>query len=105
MSLFANLQKSALLLLLTLLMSGCVHMNTVSLSSIPAQREQVVSAESSRFLLFGISFSSDFVDEAVQSLSEQCNGKVEGIITKFETHNYFLYMFMSDVVSVKGFCR
>ena len=80
-------------------------MNTVSVSSIPAQRDQVVSAEGSRFMFLGISFSSDFVDEAVEDLSGMCNGKVEGIMTKFETHNYFLYLFTSEVVKVKGFCR
>ena len=80
-------------------------MNTVSLSSIPAERDQVVSAESSRFLFLGISFSTEFVDEAVKSLRSQCNGKVEGIITKFETHNYFLFLFMNEKISVKGFCR
>ena len=80
-------------------------MNTVSVSSIPAQRDNLVSAESSRFLFLGISFSTDFVEEAVEELGDQCKGKVEGIITKFETHNYFLYLFMSEKVKVKGFCK
>ena len=91
--------------LILALTGGCVHVNTVSLTSIPADRNKVVNAESSRFLLFGISFSSDFIDEAIKELSVQCDGKIEGVLTKFETHNYFLFIFMTEHVIARGFCR
>ena len=100
-----TIQYSVLLLMITFLSSACVHVNTVSISSIPAQREKVVSASTSRFILFGLAFSSKFVDEAVEDLRAQCDGKIEGIMTKFETHNYFLYLFMNEEVIVKGFCQ
>ena len=93
-------------LILTLTFTGCVHVKTVSLTSVPEDRGQAVSAEGSRFLFLGISFSTDYVDEAIAKLSDQCpNGKIEGVLTKLEVVNYFLFFFATERVVAKGFCR
>ena len=85
---------------------GCVSVKTVSLTSVPAQRTKVVKAEDSRFLFLGISFSTQFIDSAIENLSGQCpSGKIEGILTKHEVVNYFLWFFMTERVTAKGFCQ
>ena len=93
-------------LLLALSLSGCVSVKSVSLTSIPEDREQVVTASGDRFLFLGISFSTSYIDETIASLGDQCpDGKVEGVLTKHEYVNYFLYLFATERVVARGFCR
>ncbi len=102
------IKKTALLMCLSLplMTSACVSVKSVSLTSVPTERQNVIQAEGSRFLFFGLSFSSKFIDQAIDELSSKCpNGKVEGVLTKHENVNYFLGLFVTERVIAKGFCR
>ena len=57
-------------------------------------------------LFFGAAFDSDFIDDAIDELSEKCpQGKVEGVLTKFETIDYFLMIVAKQELNVRGYCR
>ncbi len=96
--------KTSLLLFLGLL-SGCVSLNTVSLTSIPAKRDRQVQAEASKYIFLGLSFDNDFVDEMTGQLKQKCpDGMISGILTKDEAVNYFLYIFWRHHVTATGYC-
>ena len=76
---------------LALFFCGCVHLNSVSQTQIPANRSHKVSAEASRFIVFFFNFDNDYIDSMNESLRRSCEGgRVTGILTKDETTNYFL---------------
>ena len=83
--------------------SGCVSLNSVSQTSIPAERNKQVMASSSQWTFLGIAFSNSFVNEAVDELKAQCEGgRVQGILTKYDDV-YFFPIFVRRV-NVSGFC-
>ncbi|MCT7358978.1 hypothetical protein [Thalassolituus pacificus] len=85
-------------------LTGCVSLNSVSLTQVPAERSNEISATSSSWTFLGIAFSNDFVDEAVLDLKSQCaGGKVEGILTKFQ-HTVFIPVVIREVVAT-GYCH
>lgn len=85
--------------------SGCTHLQSVSTTSIPAQRGRKVQADSDKIIFLGFNFSNDYVDSIVKDLAKQCpNGKVEGLLTKQEDVNYFLYIVWKSRVSASGYC-
>lgn len=89
---------------LTLLMSGCASINSVSLTPIPSQRSNPVKAEVSKFIILGFNFDNDFIDPLVEDLKRQCpNGVVSGVLTKDETISYFLAF--RKQVTATGFCN
>lgn len=99
------MQKNILSLFIFSLLVGCTSLNTVSLTSIPAQRNKPVAAEVSKFIFLGFTFDNDFVDELTSDLKRQCpNGVVSGILTKDEAVNYFLFIFWSHRVKAQGYC-
>lgn len=76
---------------LAAVLTGCVNLNSVSLTQVPAERSHELSASADHWSLLGIAFDNDFVDEAVMDLKSQCaGGKVEGVLTKFQNTVYFL---------------
>jgi hypothetical protein len=86
-------------------LTGCVSLQSVSLTQIPAQRKREVHAEASKFLFFFISFDNDFVDEVRDELRDKCRGgKVTGILTKDESVNYFLGIFTRRRIQATGYC-
>lgn len=94
-----------LLLSLTVLLSGCASLNSVSLTPIPAGRTTPVKVEKSKFIFLGFNFDNDFVNAAEEDLKRQCpNGKVTGLLTKDETINYFLFIFYSKRITATGYC-
>lgn len=94
------------LLSISMLISGCVHLNSVSQTQIPADRSHKVTAEASRFIIFFLNFDNDYVDTMNDSLRKTCQGgKVTGILTKDETVNYFLGLVMKRHVVAEGFCE
>lgn len=95
-----------LTLVLTLfLMSGCVSLNSVSLTSVPANKNQKVRAESERFIFMGFNFDNDYVNSITMELKQQCpNGTVSGLLTKSENINYFLYIFWKSRITASGYC-
>ena len=93
------------LLLSAVILSGCTHLQSVSTTSIPAQRGRKIQASSDKIIFLGFNFNNDYVDSLIQDLAKQCpNGKVEGILTKQEDVDYFLYIVWKSQVSARGYC-
>jgi len=84
-------QRIFVFLLLSVALTGCVSLNSVSLTQVPAERTNEVRASADHWAILGIAFDNDFVDEAVNDLRTQCQGgKLEGVLTKFQNTVYFL---------------
>ena len=88
--------------LLTLV--GCVHLKSVSVTPVPAERGTPVSASAETPLLFlGIGFKDTFADDLADDLRKQCEGgTVTGILTKYEQLSYPLLVRYNVVA--KGWC-
>ena len=98
------LKKTILLSILAIALSGCVGLNTVSMTQVPAERDNKITTNSSSWNFIGINFSNAFVDQAIENLKEQCPiGKIEGIYTKHQTTGYLL-VFKREVV-VSAYCN
>ena len=92
-------------LLLCLLCSGCVHMRSISTTSIPAERDNAVESTGYRFLVLMINFKNDYGNEMTKDLAQQCpDGRVEGILTKQEDIMYFPLFAHAVRVSATGYC-
>jgi hypothetical protein len=84
---------------------GCASVNSVSLSSIPANKSKEVRAETSKTIILGFNFNNDYVDDMAEDLKRQCpNGVVKGILTKDEVIQYFLFFVWARKVSATGYC-
>jgi len=98
------LKNTILFSVLALSLTGCVGLNTVSMTQVPAQRDNVITTKSSSWNFIGINFSNAFVDEAIDKLKGQCpTGKIEGVYTKHQTTGYVL-MFKREVI-VSAYCN
>jgi hypothetical protein len=98
------LKKTILFSLLSLALSGCVGLNTVSMTQVPAERDNKITTNSSSWNFIGINFSNVFVDEAIEKLKGQCPaGKIEGVYTKHQTTGYVL-VFKREVI-VSAYCN
>lgn len=85
-------------------LSGCVSLNSVSMTQVPADRTGEISASASSWTFLGLAFSNAFVDEAILDLKSQCQGgKVEGILSKYQTRIYLLVVERQVVAS--GYCH
>jgi len=87
------------------LLSGCVSLQSVSVTSIPMSSGKSVEATAESGLLFlGIRGNSTYVDDLVKDLRKQCEGgTVTGILTKFEGKSWPL--FIKYKVTAKGDCN
>jgi hypothetical protein len=86
------------------LLSGCVSLDSVSLTQLPEGRDHLVTASASDILFLGFTTQNDFVDEAVESLKSKCRGgKLTGILTKHQTTSYVL-VFKREVIA-SGYCN
>src|SRR3989338_2747945 len=91
---------------LGLLLTGCSHLNSVSLTQIPSNRTQVVEAARSRYIFMAFNFNNDYVDELADDLRSRCvGGVVSGILTKDETVIYFPGLFWKRAVIARGYCN
>jgi hypothetical protein len=85
-------------------LSGCVSLNSVSLTQLPEERDNLVTASASDILFLGFTTQNDFVDEAVENLKAECrDGKLTGILTKHQTTSYVL-VFKREVIA-SGYCN
>jgi predicted small secreted protein len=85
-------------------LSGCVSLNSVSLTQVPEKRDHLVTANASDYLFLGFTTQNDFVDEAIENLKAQCrDGKLTGILTKHQTTSYVL-VFKREVIA-SGYCN
>lgn len=86
-------------------LSGCVSVQSVSLTQIPKKRNKVVSTEVSKMIFFGLNFNNDYVNGIVENLKQKCpEGKVQGILTKDEHINYFLGIVAERHIQATGYC-
>lgn len=90
---------------LMLSLAGCASLNSVSVTSVPAKRDQTVSAQASRWIIFGFNFDNDYADAVAKDLSRKCpSGKISGILTKDEAYFYFLFFVVKRQVTATGYC-
>ncbi|MEO5666505.1 MAG: hypothetical protein ABIR96_00455 [Bdellovibrionota bacterium] len=100
-----TIKTLAATLSLGVLLSSCASLNSTSLSSIPAKRDQVVHAEAARTIILGFNFDNDFVNTLEGDLQKQCpGGDVRGILTKDEVIDYFLFIVWKRKVTADGYC-
>jgi len=98
------LKNTILCSLFAISLSGCVGLNTVSMTQVPAERDNKITTNSSSWNFIGINFSNVFVDEAIEDLKTQCpTGKIEGVYTKHQTTGYVL-VFKREVI-VSAYCN
>jgi hypothetical protein len=89
-----------------LMLSACASINSVSLTSIPAKKNNEVRALTSKVIVLGLNFDNDYVNAMVDDLKRQCpDGQVKGILTKDEVINYFLFIVYKRQVSATGYCQ
>ena len=85
-------------------LSACVSLESVSLTQVPHERNNLISANSHDWHFLGFVTQNDFVDEAINQLKNQClGGKLTGILTKHQTTAYIL-MFKREVIA-SGYCN
>lgn len=87
------------------IVSGCVSLQSASLTQVPAKRDKKITADSTRYIFFGLNFDNDHVDKARDDLIRKCpNGKVSGILTKNEYVVYFPIVVHASRLHAEGFC-
>ncbi len=87
-----------------LVLSGCVSLNSVSLTQIPSDKGALINAQAHDWVFLAFTTQNDFVDEAVDSLKQQCQGgKLTGVLTKHQTTAYVLVIKREVIVS--GYCK
>jgi hypothetical protein len=90
---------------LLVLQSGCVHLQSLSQTSIPAERSKMVRAEAHRFYFLFLNFNNDYVNDMVEQLANQCpKGQVKGVLTKHEGITYFPIIAHATRVEARGYC-
>ena len=93
---------------MTVMITGCTYLESVSLTNIPEERSKVVTATREKGIIFYFNFDTDFTDELSADLRSQCEGGVvSGILTKFENICYVpLFCFYSVYrVTATGYCN
>ena len=93
---------------MTVMITGCTYLESVSLTNIPEERSKVVSATREKGIIFYFNFDTDFADELSADLRSQCEGGVvSGILTKFENICYVpVFCFYSVYrVTATGYCN
>lgn len=87
-----------------LTLSGCVNLNSLSMTQVPEARSNLISASAHDWNFLGFVFDNDFVDEAVSELKQKCEGgKLQGVLTKHQTTAYLL-VFKREVIA-SGYCN
>ena len=98
------MKKLFLFVALTSLLQGCVSLESVSLTQIPEERTNLVTADAHDYVFLGIVTQNDFANEAVEALKKKCpGGKLTGILTKQQSTSYFLVSKREVIAS--GYCQ
>ena len=93
---------------MTVMITGCTYLESVSLTNIPEERSKLVTATREKGIIFYFNFDTDFADELSADLRSQCEGGVvSGILTKFENICYVpVFCFYSVYrVTATGYCN
>ena len=97
--------KIVMVTMLMVFLASCASVRSVSQTSIPAKRENVVKAEVTKNIFFFLNFSTNYLNELTAQLQNSCpNGRVEGILTKDVTIVYFPIIFHQDHITAEGYC-
>lgn len=94
-----------ILLLLFIFTVNCVQLKSISINSQPSKEERssLVQAKTNKFIFLAFNFDNEFLEDVPSKLRAKCqDGKIKGIITKFELISYFL--FFDYVVTASGYC-
>jgi len=90
---------------LAVALSGCVHMHSVSTTSVPIERSEPVEASTYRFFFLLLNFDNNYVDQLTEDLAQKCpDGSIEGILTKQEGIMYFPLIAHASRVTATGYC-
>lgn len=85
--------------------SSCAQVRSVSQTSIPAKRANVVTAEVKNNIFFLFNFRTDYVNDLTTQLKNKCeNGRVEGILTKDVIITYFPIIYYQEHITAEGYC-
>ena len=100
-----RLEKS-LLIIITVFMTNCVSLQSVSITNIPKDTSRPVSTSQTKLIFLAANFNTDYADLLSKDLRKQCpGGKVSGILTKNEHICHLpLCLFYSQKITAKGFC-
>lgn len=100
------MMRSILFLLSSMIFAGCVSLQSVSQSSIPAKKGREITAQAGKVIILGFNFDNDYVDAVSEDLKRQCpQGKISGILTKDEAIHYFLFFVWKRQVTATGYCE
>jgi len=92
-------------LLMLLAYVSCAQVRSVSQTSIPVKKENIVKAEVKNNIILFFNFSTTYVNDLTAQLQNACpNGKVEGILTKDVIVTYFPIIFYQEQISTEGYC-
>lgn len=97
--------KTIILIMALSILASCASVNSVSQTSIPKNKSNIVKAKVEKNIIFLMNFNNDYIDNLTQQLMNQCpNGSVKGILTKDENFVYFPIIFHKSVISAEGYC-
>jgi hypothetical protein len=97
------IRRSFYALALLAVAPACTHLQSVSVTQIPADRSRPVRAEVNNPALFGIHFDNSFVEDLTPQLMAQCpHGRLTGLLTKYENTTYVLVS--TRTVITTGYC-
>jgi len=97
------IKKSIIAMFGTFLVTGCVSLQSISLTPIPAKRTNQVSATTSKTVFLGFNFDNDYVDNLTDQLRAKCqDGYVKGILTKDEVTSYLIVF--KRTITATGYC-
>ncbi|MES2745295.1 MAG: hypothetical protein V4655_07700 [Bdellovibrionota bacterium] len=94
--------------LFLLSLTACQTVTSISVSQLPSTKKRTneISASASSPIILYIPFGTDFIDDARSQLIAQCPSprRIEGVLSKQVTTNYFLTLIMKDEVQFTAYC-
>lgn len=103
-----TIQKKGLWILLILCLSSCthsVHMYTAGDVDAPVKPESMkkITAESEQFTVLGFVYDTNYIDQAVEKLRNQCKkGSIHFISSRYSTSHGFLSW--KNKIHLEGYC-
>lgn len=91
-----------LLPLCFLFLISCASLRSVSLTSIPIARDNKVTASVSKWVILGLNFDNNYVEDLTTKLRSNCKGKVTGILTTYQATHYLIVS--KHEITSAGFC-
>lgn len=97
--------KTLLLVSFMILTASCAQVRSVSQTSIPSKRGNLVKAEVKNNIFFFFNFNTNYLNDLNAQLSSKCErGSVEGILTKDVIVTYFPIIYSQEQISAEGYC-